>query len=339
MFNKQLTIKHLFLSLLLTINSLPGTAAVATEESNDLDTSFDSETEESNDLDTSFDSKTEESNDLDTSFDSKTEESNDLDTSFDFKAEESNDLDTGFHFETEERIDYRTLDLYPLKVERWMKGRTFFRQQLTVITAGLPYESPRMGFVKHFPLSLDNITHLWVFKPSISVSAMTAVEVEPGSDWRITNYQINHGSAVTMEEFDTIPYYSNNLLPKAVLYHQPFFDPSYSDAAARYVILDQEDWWGVKSFPLDADITFSRTNPETSAEESIVVNVKRKVTNALKTGKIKLAIKTEEGSEPVEYKLQSQVRYPKTNFSSWYHEPANVLVDFEKSDSNLGTNQ
>ncbi len=77
MFNKQLTIKHLFLSLLLTINSLPGTAAVATEESNDLDTSFDSETEESNDLDTSFDSKTEESNDLDTSFDS-TEESNDL---------------------------------------------------------------------------------------------------------------------------------------------------------------------------------------------------------------------------------------------------------------------
>ena len=241
-----------------------------------------------------------------------------------------NDADASSGLESENRIDYRSLDLYPLKVERWKKGRTFFRKDLAEFTEGHPYESLRLAFAKHFPFALDNITRLWVFKPSVSVSAMTAVEVEPGSDWSISHYQINHGSAVTMEEFDTIPYYSNNFLTKAVLYFDPFYDPAYSDTEARYIILDQEDGWGVKNYPLDADITFSRNNPKTGADERIILNVKRKITNALKTGKVTLALKSVEGSESVEYAFQSQISYPKTNFSSWYHEPVIVLIDFKE---------
>ncbi len=55
----------------------------------------------------------------------------------------------------------------------------------------------------------------------------------------------------------------------------------------RFLLLDQENWWGIVDYPVDADVTFTRFD-EVSGEaiEQVTVNVQRTITNGMKAGNI-----------------------------------------------------
>ncbi len=231
-------------------------------------------------------------------------------------------------------VDYLAMDLYSLKTRRWFENGNL---------PHLPISAPFMRFnpstVKQFsspeyssssyllinnPVLFTMLFPFSLFSPAASACSLTAIELAPDSMWRISGYKLNSGTPIAYNDFN-----QNHELMTAIK-AQNMFDFN-ENSSGRFLLLDQENSWGLFNYPLDANITFSRHNDLTEALEEITVNVKREITNNMKAGKVYSRIISTRGiPENISgYKLVSNISYPNYDFDTWYHQPSRIMIDFK----------
>ncbi|CAM3549490.1 hypothetical protein [Parendozoicomonas haliclonae] len=162
---------------------------------------------------------------------------------------------------------------------------------------------------------------LW---PYDGAASLTAIELPANSPWRITGYRLASGYALKDKHFDG----SDDA--QQVTRENKMFDRETNDHG-RFLLLDQENWWGLTDYPLNADVEFTRFDDE-QASEKITVNFQRTVTNGLKPGRLKAKIlAARDSNDTTVYRhLKLSRHYPGwTEFSRWYHEPTRAVIDFE----------
>ena len=163
--------------------------------------------------------------------------------------------------------------------------------------------------------------------PYIGATSLTAIELPANSPWKITGYRIANGKAMTYRHFE------GNEETMEVIKEGNMFD-RHDNTSGRFVLLDQENWWGATDYPLDADIIFSR-NHDDGTEEKITVNFKRSITNGAKAGTVSTSIKSggKQSLLQTPHSYSIKTHYPGQffaihNWSNWYHLPTRVVVDF-----------
>ena len=166
---------------------------------------------------------------------------------------------------------------------------------------------------------------LW---PYMGAASLTAFEVPANSSWKITGYKIGNGNAITYRHFEG----NQDAIESAE--QGNMFDRN-KNTAGQFLLVDQENWWGLTDSPTDIDITFSREQPE-GQNESITINFLRAVTNGFKAGAITAQTKSSQGNSalygPTHYALETQrPRY--FEWRKWYHLPARVIIHFDDSTS------
>ena len=163
-------------------------------------------------------------------------------------------------------------------------------------------------------------TALW---PYIGAASLTAIEVPKDSPWKITGYSAAHGDVIQYSDFN-----DNEKAKHSAIEHD-MFDHKIN-AHGRFLLIDQENWWGVADYPVDVDVTFTRFDPYSGkTNEQVTANIKREVTNGLKAGAISSKIvRTTENQQ--EYELITSPSYPEwLDFYSWYHKPTSLITDFQ----------
>ncbi len=183
-----------------------------------------------------------------------------------------------------------------------------------------------------------------VFNPYAGAISIMAIELPKDASWRITGCKTSAGRIIRSHDF------IKDESTRATTEEYGMFD-SRKNPVGRFLLIDQENWWGLADYPIDADVTFTHYDENGAATgKEIIVNYRRKVTNLLKAGAIKSKITSIKNhkylngdpevktsgqvlSSPCNYKLaKTKPFYPDwTEFSRWYHEPTRVLVEFQES--------
>ena len=156
--------------------------------------------------------------------------------------------------------------------------------------------------------------------PYPGAASLTAIELPKDSPWRITGYNTMHGHVVRYSDL------SESASEFAVDYGM--FDPRLVPRG-RFLLINQETWWGVIDYPVHVDITLThRDEGSDGGAREVTVTVRRKVTNGLKAGAIATQIVPASGQDD---RLIARTTYPQwLDFSSWYHKPARVMIDFHQ---------
>ena len=167
---------------------------------------------------------------------------------------------------------------------------------------------------------------LYTLWPYVGAASLTAIELPQDSPWKITGYKIANGSVIRQQDFE-----GNEDALDAVTGFSMF--DRQDNPEGRFLLIDQENWWGLVDYPVDIDVTFSRTKEDSDSSEKITVNFQRSITNGLKPGTIKSRILTvrESQNKRKPYRLAATPKYPNwVNFTQWYHQPTRVHVDFKE---------
>lgn len=159
-----------------------------------------------------------------------------------------------------------------------------------------------------------------VVLPYPGAASLTAIELPQDSPWRITGYNTLHGYVVRYSDL------GESASEFAVDYGM--FDPQQVPRG-RFLLINQENWWGVIDYPVHVDITLThRDEWADGGAREVTVTVRRKVTNGLKAGAIATQIVPASGQDD---RLIARTTYPQwLDFSSWYHKPARVMIDFHQ---------
>ena len=169
--------------------------------------------------------------------------------------------------------------------------------------------------------TIYSISHaVW---PYLGAASLTSIELPENSPWKITGYKVAHGGAIRYSDLA----FNEDAISNAREYEM--YDRQKT-AQGRFLLLDQENWWGIVDYPVDADVTFTRFD-EVSGEaiEQVTVNVQRTITNGMKAGNIlSRVVRTTQNQQ--NYQLVTRPDYPDWfDFSSWYHKPSRLMVDFK----------
>lgn len=156
--------------------------------------------------------------------------------------------------------------------------------------------------------------------PYPGAASLTAIELPKDSPWRITGYNTMHGYVVRYSDL------SDSASDFAVDYGM--FDPQQVPRG-RFLLINQENWWGVIDYPVHVDITLTHHDEGADGRaREVTVTIRRKVTNGLKVGAISTQIVPASGQDD---RLIARTTYPQwLDFSSWYHKPARVMIDFHQ---------
>ncbi|WP_299734205.1 hypothetical protein [uncultured Endozoicomonas sp.] len=157
-------------------------------------------------------------------------------------------------------------------------------------------------------------------KPYQGAASLTAVELPEDSPWKITNYKIIHGRVIKEADF----FFDEEAL--ATVINQGMFDKTRNNAG-RFLLVDQENWWGLVGYPMDINITLSSAHEASEENKNIVVNIKRSITNGIKAGTITATIVNAPDIQQPIY-LKKHIDYPGwLEFSNWQAKPARLLLD------------
>ncbi len=158
---------------------------------------------------------------------------------------------------------------------------------------------------------------LW---PYVGAASLTAVELRADSLWAITDYRINNGFAVRERDFN----HSREAQKTAQQF--AMFD-RHHNPHGRFILFDQENWWGATDYPVDVEVTLTRLK----SEESITIHIQREVTNNLQPGDMFTHI--------IDTNIKANNRYQITfwyvlpewwDFEQWYHSPSRVLLQIDQ---------
>ena len=156
--------------------------------------------------------------------------------------------------------------------------------------------------------------------PYLGAASLTAVELPEGSPWRITGYSAIHGHVIRYSDLSETA--------SALAADHGMFDRQRVPRG-RFLLINQENWWGVVDYPVHVDVTFTYFDEESNeALREVTVNIRRKVTNGLKAGEIATQVVPASGQGD---RLIAMTAYPQwLDFSSWHHKPARVMIDFRQ---------
>ncbi len=161
-------------------------------------------------------------------------------------------------------------------------------------------------------------TLLW---PYVGAASLTAIELPATSPWKITGYKMISGSAIREREFQ-----GNEDALESVREYKMF--DRQENPEGRFLLLDQENWWGLVDYPTEVNVTFTRMDTSDNDKESITVAFKRGVTNGMGMGTVNSRIIKRNGNAGT-YHLKARPAYAGwLEFSKWYNQPARILVDF-----------
>lgn len=171
--------------------------------------------------------------------------------------------------------------------------------------------------------TLYSVAHaIW---PYTGAASLTSIELPKNSPWKITGYKVAHGGAIRYADFA----FNTDAMINAR--EHEMFDRQQM-GQGRFLLIDQENWWGIVDYPADVDVTFTHFD-EVSGEatDQVTVNVQRKVTNGLKAGTI-LPRVIHATDNRQKYQLETRMNYPAWfDFSSWYHQPSRIFINFKPS--------
>ena len=248
--------------------------------------------------------------------------------------------DTGSRFQ-EGAIDYRLLELYRLvqNCRSGMCSKGFGHSQYDAhsvwwdppVVLGSYSESYFHG-VSHGLVSVATLLTVVaiaagaiflttsVVWPYSGAASLTAIELPEASPWRITGYGTVHGHVVRYADLSEAA--------RAFAADHDMFDPRRVPRG-RFLLINQENWWGIIDYPVQVDVTFTHFDAGSNkASRKVKVNVRRKVTNGLKAGEIAAQVVSASGQDD---QLIAVTTYPQwLDFSSWYHKPARVMIDFRQ---------
>ncbi len=157
-------------------------------------------------------------------------------------------------------------------------------------------------------------------KPYPGAASLTAVELPEDSPWQITNYKIIHGRVIKEADF----FFDEEAL--ATVINQGMFDKTRNNAG-RFLLVDQEDWWGLIGYPMNINITLSSTQEASEENKKIIVNIKRSITNGIKAGAITATIVNAPDIQQSIY-LKKHIDYPGwLELSNWQAKPTRLLLD------------
>lgn len=161
--------------------------------------------------------------------------------------------------------------------------------------------------------------------PYLGAVGLTSIELPENSPWKITGYKVAHGGAIRYSDFA----FNEDAMINAR--EQEMFDRQQMKQG-RFLLVDQENWWGIVDYPVDVDVTFTHFDDVSGeATEQVTVNVQREVTNGMKAGTI-LPRVVHRTQNQQKYQLATRTDYPAWfNFSNWYHQPARIMIDFKPS--------
>ena len=156
--------------------------------------------------------------------------------------------------------------------------------------------------------------------PYLGAASLTAIELPEASPWRITGYSAIHGHVVRYADLSEAA--------SAFAADHDMFD-SRRVPRGRFLLINQENWWGIIDYPVQVNITFTHFDEGSNkASREVQVNVRRKVTNGVKAGEIAVQVVPASGQDD---QLIVMTAYPQwLDFSSWYHKPARVMIDFRQ---------
>ncbi len=162
--------------------------------------------------------------------------------------------------------------------------------------------------------------------PFVGAASLTAIELPANSPWRITGYKVAKGKAITYRHFE------DNEDAQEAAREGEMFDRK-KNSAGRFLLVDQEDWWGLTDTPVDIDVTYTRSHSD-GADEKITVNFRRSVTNGLKSGTITASIINSAQKTVLRHSYSNSIKafYPNNflmfGWSRWYHQPSRIVMDF-----------
>ncbi|WBA82652.1 hypothetical protein [Endozoicomonas sp. GU-1] len=161
--------------------------------------------------------------------------------------------------------------------------------------------------------------------PYLGAAGLTSIELPEDSPWKITDYKVAHGGAIRYSDLA----FNEDAMINAR--EQKMFDRQEMNQG-RFLLVDQENWWGIVDYPVDVDVTFTHFDDVSGeATEQVTVNVQREVTNGMKAGTI-LPRVVHRTQNQQKYQLATRTDYPAWfNFSNWYHQPARIMIDFKPS--------
>ena len=156
--------------------------------------------------------------------------------------------------------------------------------------------------------------------PYPGAASLTAIELPAASPWRITGYSTIHGHVVRYADLSEAA--------STFAADHDMFDPRRVPRG-RFLLINQEDWWGIVDYPVQVDVTFTHFDARSKkASREVKVNVRRKVTNGVKAGEIAAQVVSASGQGD---QLIAKTTYPQwLDFSSWHHKPARLMIDFRQ---------
>ncbi|MCL6268950.1 hypothetical protein M3P05_03190 [Sansalvadorimonas sp. 2012CJ34-2] len=162
---------------------------------------------------------------------------------------------------------------------------------------------------------------LW---PYVGAASLTAIELPSDSPWRITGYRVASGRVITSQ------YFHGNQDALEAIEEGEMFDRDRNNQG-RFLLVDQENWWGLADYPTDIDVTLTRSHTD-RPDEKVTVNFLRTVTNGLKPGAVTAEIiKSAKGHSLHNlYNCPMRVKAPRYfEFRKWYHLPTRVIIDLQ----------
>ena len=162
--------------------------------------------------------------------------------------------------------------------------------------------------------------------PYLGAASLTSIELPMNSPWKITGYHTIHGGVIRYTDLA----FNEDAMAQASEYNM--FDKKQTDQG-RFILVDQENWWGMVGYPVDVDVIFTLFDDDSGeAIEQAFVNVKRKITNGTKAGAITSEF-IQSTRHQQNYQLVTHSVYPDwSDFSGWYHQPARLVVDFKRTE-------
>ncbi len=160
---------------------------------------------------------------------------------------------------------------------------------------------------------------LFMFSPYIGATSLTAVELPANSKWAITDYQIHAGFALQERDFRYNP------TAREATQHFAMFDREHN-REGRFILFDQENWWGMIHYPLEVEVTITRLE----SDESITIYIKRLVANNIQAGRIYPQIISSKIKANNRYQLTYLQTLPEwEDFEQWPHTPGRIQLQID----------
>lgn len=171
----------------------------------------------------------------------------------------------------------------------------------------------------------------YLFWPYTGGSGLTSVELAADSPWVITDYRLANGYALQERDF------AFNPDALAVTRSERMYDRK-SNSVGQFLLLDQENWWGVTDYPIDAEITFSKYDANMELAGDVTIHLRQNVTNGLTSGIAHVAVLTGNrytDDENTSYRILFKQHPPALfAFDEWYHRPNRVILQIESTRQN-----